>query len=92
MDHSGWNWENKIFWQPGPIRDLNDYSNMNVSTLICLGELSLPFYQKLMNEIRQTLPNSKLVEISNSGHMIQLENPKEFNKVLNQSLKKEGIK
>lgn len=92
MDYSGWNWENKNLWQPGPIRDLSAYSNMNVPTLICKGELSMPFYHRTMNEINQALPNSKLVEISQSGHMIQLENPKELNKVLKQFLKVQGIK
>jgi len=92
MDYSGWNWVNKVTWQPGPVRDLNEYSQMNVPTLICLGELSLPFYHRTMYEINQALPNSKLVEISHSGHMIQLENPKEFNKVLKNFLKKQGIK
>ena len=92
MDYSGWNFINKDLWQPGPIRDLNDYSKMDVPTLICLGELSLPFYRRTMNEIHQILPNSQLVVISNSGHMIQLENPKEFNKVLKQFLKKQGVK
>ena len=92
MDYSGWNFKNKDTWQPGPFLELNEYSKMNVPTLICMGELSLPFYHRSMNELHQTLPNSKLVEISNSGHMIQLENPKEFNEVLQQFLKKQGIK
>ncbi len=92
MDYSGWNFINKDTWQQGPFLDLKEYSKMEVPTLICRGELSLPFYYRTMNELNQVLPNSKLVEISHSGHMIQLENPKKFNKVLKQFLKKQGIK
>jgi pimeloyl-ACP methyl ester carboxylesterase len=86
-DTQTWNWVNKVTWQPGPIWDLSADSKMDVPTLICLGELSLPFYHRSINEINQTLPNSKLIEISHSGHMIQLENPKEFNIALRQFLK-----
>jgi len=92
MDYSGWNFINNDRWQSGPSLDLNEYSKMKTPTLICRGELSLPFYYRTMNEINQILPNSTLVEISNSGHMIQLENPKEFNTVMKQFLDKESVK
>ncbi len=85
MDYSGWHFENDDPRTLGAILNLSDYSDLNVPTLICTGKLSLPFYHRSMKEIHQTLPNSTLAEIS-SGHMIQLENPKEFNKVLKQFL------
>jgi len=92
MDYSGWNFINKDLWQSGPSLELKEYAKMDVPTLICRGELSLPFYYRTTNALNQTLPNSTLVEISHSGHMIQLENPEEFNKVLRQFLKEQNIK
>ena len=54
-------------------------SNLQVPVLLINGELSQDHYHQTMQEMHNYLPNSKLIVLKNSGHMLNLENPDQFN-------------
>jgi len=78
-EYSGWHWVNK---DPQLIRILeeNELFQIKVPTLIMTGELSRFEYHDVMELIHTNISKSKIVLINKSGHMLNLENPDQFNR------------
>ena len=55
--------------------EFEDISNLQIPVLLINGELSQDHYHQTMQKMHIYLPNSKLVVLKNSGHMLSLENP-----------------
>jgi 3-oxoadipate enol-lactonase len=92
LDYTGWHWLNddpQI--QPEPI-SMHDFSRISVPTLLMTGELSIDFYSYANGINHQYIPNSKLVTILNSSHMLNLENPEQFNHEVLTFIKDNDIK
>ena len=79
MDYSGWHLRNKNPMQSYKQIEFEAISNLQVPVLLINGELSQDHYHQTMQEMHNYLPNSKLIVLKNSGHMLNLENPDQFN-------------
>lgn len=65
-----------------PIRDdLESTPNLMVSTLIVVGQHDI-FFRPLAEKLAGLIPESRLEIIKESGHMVNMEKPDEFNTVL----------
>jgi pimeloyl-ACP methyl ester carboxylesterase len=81
-DYSGWHWLNhdsREKLQPTTLTRLNE---IKVQTEIIVGANDLSYYHDIAKILNKGISNSHLTIIQNSGHMVNLENPTEFNKVL----------
>jgi 3-oxoadipate enol-lactonase len=61
-------------------------TTITVPTLIIIGEHDIPDFQRKAKLLKEKVPNSKLVTISSSGHLSNLDNPILFNQVLSEFL------
>lgn len=66
-------------------------NQIKVPTLIIAGELSHPVLKDLVMAQKKYIPNSKKVILRNSNHMLNLENPDQFNEELDNFLQENGI-
>ena len=72
--------------------EFEDISNLQIPVLLINGKLSQDHYHQTMQKMHIYLPNSKLVVLKNSGHMLSLENPEQFNHEVLTFLKENDIK
>ena len=74
---------------------LEDYRNgkvkIDVPTLIVVGEKDRLTPVKYAEFFHKHIPNSKLVVIEGASHMVMLEKPEEFNRVLEEFLEELGV-
>ena len=70
---------NAITPRPPPEKRL---SEINIPTLIIVGELDIPQFQENANILSSGIRTAKKVIISGAGHLSNMENPDEFNNVL----------
>lgn len=81
-DYSSWHWLNydpREKLQPTALTRLNE---IKVPTEIIVGANDLSYYHDIAKILNKEISNSHLTIIPNSGHMVNLENLTEFNKVL----------
>jgi 3-oxoadipate enol-lactonase len=81
-DYSAWHWEND-----DPYKGITPYprerlSNIQVPTLIIVGELNPPDYHNITDIQKKYIPNSKKVVLTGAGHLLNIEKPEEFNKIV----------
>lgn len=91
-DYSGWHWMNNNPHKTDPEGTIELMSQVKTPTLIVAGELSHPVLKDLISAQSQYIPNSKLVIIENSNHMLNIEKPDKFNKELESFLIENDIK
>jgi pimeloyl-ACP methyl ester carboxylesterase len=65
---------------------------LKISTLILSGDLSHEAIKELVTVLDKYIVNSKKVILNNSNHMLNIENPLQFNKELDIFLKENMIK
>ncbi|MFX1572382.1 MAG: alpha/beta fold hydrolase [Promethearchaeota archaeon] len=70
---------NAIAPRPPPEKRL---SEINIPTLIIVGELDIPQFQENANILSSGIKGAKKVIISGAGHMSNMENSDEFNNIL----------
>jgi pimeloyl-ACP methyl ester carboxylesterase len=91
MDYSGWHWQNEDPQKNYKQINFEDLSNLHIPVLLINGELSPDHYHQTMQKMHNYLPNSKHVILKNSGHMLNLENPEQFNDELLEFLKENNL-
>ena len=91
-DYSGWHWLNRDPQKSNPEGTIEMMEQIKVPTLIIAGELSHPVLKDLVSAQSKYIPNSKLVILENSNHMLNIENPDQFNKELESFLIENNIK
>lgn len=91
-DYSGWHWLNEDPQKSNPIGTIEMMRSIKTPTLIVAGEYSHPVLKDLVFAQSQYIPNSKLVTIGKSNHMLNIENPDQFNKELESFLLENEIK
>jgi len=63
--------------------DINNKLNrINIPTLLIAGEQDILAPPKTMKKMQEKIKNSKLITIKNCGHLINLEKPRLFNKII----------
>ena len=91
-DYSGWHWKNRNPQKSDPNGTPELLSQLKTPTLIITGDLSHEVLKQLVSAEDKYIPNSKKVVLRNSNHMLNLENPVQFNQELLTFLKENNIK
>lgn len=78
-DYSGWHWVNNDPHVGFESYSVNKLKSILVPTLIMYGSDSPIGYFKIAEIQHDNIPNSKLVEISNAAHALNIENSVQFN-------------
>jgi pimeloyl-ACP methyl ester carboxylesterase len=81
-DYSGWHFVN-----PDPLRPLDPpaierLQEIEVPTLIIVGERDLPDFHRIADILNKKIQNSQRITLRGAGHMSNMENPKEFNEAV----------
>lgn len=64
---------------PPPPFTCGDARTINVPTLLVEGELTQQFRRLVVDELQRCLPNTDRVKVANSGHPLEMVQPKDFN-------------
>jgi pimeloyl-ACP methyl ester carboxylesterase len=79
-DYSGWHFvheDPRMSLKPPAVLRLNQ---INVPTLVILGERDLPDFHHMADEMARQIPNARKTVLPNVGHMSNMEDPDGFNK------------
>jgi 3-oxoadipate enol-lactonase len=90
-DYSGWHWLHRDPQKRNPDGTIEMMKSIKAPTLIVAGEYSHPVLKDLVLAQSQYIPNSKEVTLGNSNHMLNIENPSQFNEELETFLLENGI-
>jgi pimeloyl-ACP methyl ester carboxylesterase len=90
-DYSGWHWLNTDPQKRNPNGTIEMMGSIKAPTLIIAGEYSHKVLKDLVSAQSLYIPNSKLVILEKSNHMLNIENPKQFNTELELFLKENKI-
>ena len=85
-DYSGWHWVNEnpqILADEPAIYQLKDIA---CPSLVIIGEHDVYDFQEIAKILAAEIPNASLAIIADAGHMSNMENPKQFNAVLEEFL------
>jgi 3-oxoadipate enol-lactonase len=82
--YSGWHWLNKNPWTPLNPPSMEQLNTIKTPTLITVGQLDLPDFHRIASILAKEISNSKKKEIPNVGHMSNMENPTEFNRIVSE--------
>jgi len=81
-DYSGWHW---ITGYPpsGPIEDIADrIGKIQAQTTVIVGEWDVPQHQLVAEHLATQIPSARKAIIRGAGHMVNLEAPEEFNRLV----------
>ncbi len=81
-EYSGWHWINKDSQIIPKAVKIEKLSDLLLPVLLINGDLAHKSYHLSLKQIHDQLPNSKRIILKNSGHMLSLENPTQFNNEL----------
>lgn len=90
-DYSGWHWLNRDPQKRNPDGTIEMFQSIKVPTLIVAGENSHPVLKDMVMVQSRYIPNSKKATIAGSNHMLNIENPAQFNEELETFLMENGI-
>jgi pimeloyl-ACP methyl ester carboxylesterase len=90
-DYSGWHWLNRDPQKRNPDGSIEMLQSIKVPTLIVAGDYSHPVLKDMVLAQSQYIPNSKKATILESNHMLNIENPTQFNQELESFLMEHGI-
>lgn len=92
-DYSGWHWLNS---DADPQKEIPDgtpelLASIGTPTLIVVGENSHQFIREQATVQSRYMPNSTLVFLKQANHMLNIENPEQFNRALDSFLLENGL-
>jgi pimeloyl-ACP methyl ester carboxylesterase len=91
-DYSGWHWQNRDPQKSNPDGTPELLGRLKTPTLIIAGDLSHEAIKELVSFEDTYIPNSKKIVLRNSNHMLNLENPEQFNQELMTFLSENNVK
>jgi 3-oxoadipate enol-lactonase len=65
---------------------INRLSEIKIPTLMIIGKLDMPDISDIADLIERDIVGAKKIEIDSVAHMVNMENPKEFNKIVHKFL------
>lgn len=89
-EYSGWHWLNydpRTKLNPPAIDRL---SEIQLPTQVIVGEHDLPYYHDIAKILLDKIPHAQLHKVTDSGHMVNLEQPVKFNQLLTDFVEKQG--
>ncbi len=78
-DYSGWHWVNDDTYQPISPPAAEQLDKINSPTLILVGSLNPQFILGACNFLSEKVANATKVQILGVAHMLNMEDPKQFN-------------
>jgi pimeloyl-ACP methyl ester carboxylesterase len=85
-DYSGWHFVNTDPLRPLDPPAIDRLQEIQVPTLIIVGERSLPEFHRIAGILNQKIQNSKRITLKGAGHVSCMETPKEFNQAVSNFL------
>ena len=70
------------FWQPPQISLEESISKITAPILIIVGDKDAPIIHEIADNLEKDINGAKKVVIKNAGHMVNLEKPAEFNRIV----------
>lgn len=70
------------FWRPPQINIEESLSKITAPTLIIVGENDAPVIHEIADKLQKDIRNVRKVVIEDAGHMVNLEKPAEFNRLV----------
>ena len=91
-DYSGWLFANvgAGLERKPETRTADVLADFDLPTLVVIGELDLPDFQEIADEIVKRVPGARKVVLAGVGHMSNMEDPASFNRVLLEFLETVG--
>ncbi|HQN47420.1 MAG TPA: alpha/beta hydrolase [Rugosibacter sp.] len=81
-DDAGWHWVNPGLEAPLKPSAATRLNSIKAKTLVIVGALDLPDFQQIAAVLAQQIPDVQKVELANTGHMANMENPELFNEII----------
>lgn len=78
-DYSGWHWVNENPHQPLDPLAIEQLEKIKSPTLLLIGNLNMSFYHLVVEVMLEKIPNSQRVYVSGTAHMLNMEDPDQFN-------------
>jgi 3-oxoadipate enol-lactonase len=82
LEYSGWHWVNDDPHVQKEAPDLALLGGVKPRTLVMVGERDLPDFRSMATILQEKIPGARFSMIRGVGHMVNLEAPEEFNKVV----------
>jgi pimeloyl-ACP methyl ester carboxylesterase len=84
--YSGWHWLNSDPRQrPTPLA-IDRIDQIDCPTMITVGQKDLAYFHEISALLENKIKNSQRIEIADTGHMVPLEKPHEFNQIVSDFL------
>ena len=90
-DYSGWHWLNRDPQKSNPEGSIEMMESIIAPTLIVAGDYSHPLLKDMVLAQSRYIPNSKKVILEKANHMLNIENPMQFNQELESFLNENDI-
>ena len=81
-EYSGWHWINEDPYQPLDPPAFNQLEKIKVPTLLLIGELNPSSFHLVADIMAEKISNSKREIVSGVAHMLNMEDPHQFNSKL----------
>lgn len=75
------------FWQPPQFSVVERLSTIKIPTLIIIGNKDYPAILEIADKLETNIGGARKVVIANAGHMVNMDQPSEFNRVVIDFLK-----
>jgi 3-oxoadipate enol-lactonase len=82
-DYSGWHWTNPDPGVPVSPPTIEQLPSIDVPTLVIIGRHDSDDFQRIATTVESAVPRSRRVVIEDAGHLVNMERPEDFNRVLN---------
>jgi 3-oxoadipate enol-lactonase len=86
-NYSGWHWLNRDTGKPLNPPAIERLGEINCPALIIVGEYDTRDFHGIADTFAEKIPNAKKVVIERTGHLVNMESPEEFNKIVFNFLK-----
>lgn len=81
-DYSGWHWNHQDSHRPTPKPDEGRLGELNVPTLVLVGERDLPDFHRIADILHRGIKGARREIIPGVGHMSNMEAPEHFNRAV----------
>ena len=79
-DYDGWHWQNRDPEQWPEVMPTDRLTEINLPTLIIVGKREMAGLQRTANFMTKQIPGASLAVLSDAGHVVNLEQPEQFNR------------
>jgi pimeloyl-ACP methyl ester carboxylesterase len=80
--YSGWGWLHESPGEPMDPPASRRLGDVRARTLVLIGEHDLPDFHRIARALGERIPSAKLVTVPGAGHMLNMEAPEEFNRLV----------